>query len=604
MEMRFSRLVDSLPEKLQRFSPFPAAVDRTAYAALPPEVKNQILKMGESYLNYDFPALRATDFMSFKRRGNRADFEARYFARRQALNFLVLAECVEDQGRFLDDIINGIWAICEESAWQLPAHNSYIRDTPAHLLPDTAEPVLDLFACETGALLACVFYLLHTKLEEISSQIGARIIRELNHRIIRPYLNRHFWWMGRGTEPMCNWTTWCTQNVLLTVFLAPFTDDIRRQCIHKAGQSCDFFLKDYGEDGCCEEGAGYYRHAGLTLFGALNILNQVSAGHFQSLYRWSKIQNIAAYILNVHVSGKYYFNFADCAAAPGPCGAREYLFGRAAGLPNLMLFAAQDFQSGAQDLFAGQEPHINLYYLLQTVFHYSEIMRFDTSRPVACDDIFYPSTGLLIARSSRLALAVKAGGNDDSHNHNDTGSFILYKDGQPLFADIGVETYTKKTFSSERYEIWTMQSDYHNLPTIDGRQQQAGKEFQASHVLARPDAAAPAISMELATAYSLPEAISYTRKMVLNKEIGTVDLHDHTNAENVVLNFITYEKPVLTAPGRLQIGQNCEVLTKGAEFFALETLAITDARLKWSWDHDLYRLRLKMTGSDFKMTIC
>ena len=92
--------------------------------------------------------------------------------------------------------------------------------------------------------------------------------------------------------------------------------------------------------------------------------------------------------------------------------------------------------------------------------------------------------------------------------------------------------------------------------------------------------------------------------MVLNKEIGTVALHDHTNAENVVLNFITYEKPVLTAPGRLQIGQNCEVLTEGAEFFALETLAITDARLKWSWDHDLYRLRLKMTGSDFKMTIC
>ena len=92
MEMRFSQLADSLPEKLQCFSPFPTITDRTAYAALPPEVKNQILKIGESYFNYDFPALRATDFMSFKRTGNRADFETRYFARRQALNFLVLAE--------------------------------------------------------------------------------------------------------------------------------------------------------------------------------------------------------------------------------------------------------------------------------------------------------------------------------------------------------------------------------------------------------------------------------------------------------------------------------------------------------------------------------
>ena len=603
METRFSQLAESFTKKLHSFSPFPVAADRAAYASLPPEVKRQILKAGEAYLNYDFPALTATDFMNFQRRGNRVDFEGRYFARRQALNFLVLAECVEHEGRFLDNIINGIWVICEESAWQLPAHNSYIRDTPAHLLPDTARPVLDLFACETGALLACVFYLLRAELDAVSSQIGRRIIRELTQRIIQPYLNRHFWWMGRGNEPMCNWTSWCTQNVLLTVFLAPFDDDVRRQSIEKACRSCDFFLKDYGEDGCCEEGAGYYRHAGLTLFGALNILNQVSAGHFQSLYNWSKLKNIAAYILNVHVSGKYYFNFADCAAVPGPCGAREYLFGRAAGLPNLTLLAAQDFQAGARDLFAGQEPHINLYYLLQTVFHYAEIMQLSAAEPVAYDDIFYPSTGLFIVRGAGLALAVKAGGNGDSHNHNDTGSFILYKNGQPLFADIGVETYTKKTFSPERYDIWTMQSDYHNLPTIDGRKQQAGGEFQASHVLARLDSATPSISMELAGAYALPASGSYIREIILNKENGTVVLFDQTNAENVILNFITAEQPELAAPDRLHIGKNCAVLLEGAELLVVDTLPITDPRLKQSWDHDLYRLRLKMTGPAFKMII-
>ncbi|MFR2781088.1 MAG: heparinase II/III family protein [Clostridium sp.] len=80
--------------------------------------------------------------------------------------------------------------------------------------------------------------------------------------------------------------------------------------------------------------------------------------------------------------------------------------------------------------------------------------------------MFYPSTGLFIARDSRFCLAVKAGDNDDSHNHNDTGSFTIYKDGKPLFADIGVETYQAKTFSPQRYEIWTMQSAYHNLPPL------------------------------------------------------------------------------------------------------------------------------------------
>ena len=38
----------------------------------------------------------------------------------------------------------------------------------------------------------------------------------------------------------------------------------------------------------------------------------------------------------------------------------------------------------------------------------------------------------------------------------------------PVIIDAGVGTYTRQTFSSERYTIWTMQSNYHNLPMING----------------------------------------------------------------------------------------------------------------------------------------
>ena len=96
----------------------------------------------------------------------------------------------------------------------------------------------------------------------------------------------------------------------------------------------------------------------------------------------------------------------------------------------------------------------NIFFVtgIQNLFALPEIL----SIPQGCNtekDIFYPSTGLFIARDSRFCLAVKAGDNDDSHNHNDTGSFTIYKDGKPLFADIGVETYQAKTFSPQRYEI-------------------------------------------------------------------------------------------------------------------------------------------------------
>ena len=127
--------------------------------------------------------------------------------------------------------------------------------------------------------------------------------------------------MGQGEEPMCNWTAWCTQNVLLTAFLGDTDQDTRRQVFRKAARSLDFFLKDYGEDGCCDEGAQYYRHAGLCLCNAMEILNTVSDGAYSTLFETEKIRNVAAYIMNVHVADKYYFNFSDCPPSPG---AREY----------------------------------------------------------------------------------------------------------------------------------------------------------------------------------------------------------------------------------------------------------------------------------------
>ena len=67
-----------------------------------------------------------------------------------------------------------------------------------------------------------------------------------------------------------------------------------------------------------------------------------------------------------------------------------------------------------------------------------------------------------------MYVAVLASNNGRSHSHNDTGNFVIYQDGQPVAIDVGVEAYTAKTFCRERYSIWTMQSAFHNLPTVGG----------------------------------------------------------------------------------------------------------------------------------------
>lgn len=73
-----------------------------------------------------------------------------------------------------------------------------------------------------------------------------------------------------------------------------------------------------------------------------------------------------------------------------------------------------------------------------------------------------------MTNKSGLFFAAKGGYNNESHNHNDAGTFSLYLHTTPVFIDAGVGTYTRQTFSSERYTIWTMQSNYHNLPMING----------------------------------------------------------------------------------------------------------------------------------------
>lgn len=116
----FYELAQTCPLPLGRLAIYPPASCRDAWEALDEDWKCGALELGRSYLNYVYPQLSATDYLDYFFTGNRVRFEEKYFARRHALDALVMSECVADTGEFLNDIINGIFCICEESGWQLP----------------------------------------------------------------------------------------------------------------------------------------------------------------------------------------------------------------------------------------------------------------------------------------------------------------------------------------------------------------------------------------------------------------------------------------------------------------------------------------------------
>lgn len=612
------------------FIPFPKAKDRSAWKPLNSQWVKESLELGQTYKDFAFQSLSASDFMELSINGNRTNYENKLFAKRKALSSLVIAECLEYKGNYITDIINGIFSICEESAWFLPAHNTYIRDAVQLPLPDACDPVLELFSCETGAILATTLYLLEDELNKVSPFITKRIRYELNQRVFVPFLNRHFWWMGKGDERMCNWTIWCTQNVLITAFLSnanytaeleksaddknldislsidePSINNILTKIIYKAAKSTDFYLKDFGEDGCCDEGAQYYRHSALCLYNVLDILNKVLDGQMEALFQSQKIKNMATYIMNVHVSGPYYFNFADCAPIAGRASAREFLFGKAIGNTHMMEYAATDFFEGS---LSAQDEN-NLYYRLQNGFSANEMLEYvqEPSETVSAKEFFYESTGMFISGDTHFSLAVKAGNNGDSHNHNDTGSFTIYANGLPLIIDIGVESYTKKTFSDKRYEIWTMQSAFHNLPTINGIMQKDGIEYAAKNVSYNFSEEVSFITMDISDAYPLKDVLQgYTRKISLYKgsKISICDkIVSNLELNAIQLSLMTYEKPVLTNTDCLSIGTLGKVNFEGCSLLEIEEHPITDSRLAATWKHSIYRTLFTATDSNLCFTI-
>ncbi|MEN6427088.1 MAG: heparinase, partial [Phycisphaerales bacterium] len=192
----------------EQWHPWPKCGNRPAWEGLPEQVRKDLIASGEQYLRYEWPDLPATLFLEFAREGNRSRYEREHFARRYALISLLTAECVEGKGRFLDDSANGVWAICEESFWGVPAHVGAQKAGSG--LPDPAEPVADLFAAETGESLAWTLYLVGEQLDGVSPMICKRIRHEIDRRILTPCFERDdFGWMGFQGGRVNNWNPWC-----------------------------------------------------------------------------------------------------------------------------------------------------------------------------------------------------------------------------------------------------------------------------------------------------------------------------------------------------------------------------------------------------------
>ena len=170
----------------EQWHPWPTAAERAPWEGLPADVRKGLIAEGEKQVKGDWPVLPASVFLEYKRIGNRSHYETLRDARRSRLRHLTLAECVEAKGRFLDEILNGLWATCEETFWGIPAHVGVQKAGTG--LPDVTEPIVALFAAETSAQVAWTLYLLEPALAKLSPLVLPRLYLEMDRRMLTPNL--------------------------------------------------------------------------------------------------------------------------------------------------------------------------------------------------------------------------------------------------------------------------------------------------------------------------------------------------------------------------------------------------------------------------------
>jgi hypothetical protein len=595
-----------------QWKPYPTASDRAAWEALPEPVRQAHIRLGEKALTREWPHLDAINYLQFARNGNRDRYEKPYFIRRDILSSLVIAECVEGQGRFLDAITNAVWSICEESSWVFPAH-MYIQGEPG--LPDTANPVVDLFDGESAALVAWTAYLVGEQLQSVSPLIVPRLQREIDIRILTPNLLRDdFWWMGFGPRKnVNNWNPWINSNWLICTLLSEPDEDRRAAAVFKILRSLDRFLVPYPRDGGCDEGPGYWSRAGASVFDNLNLLLKASNGQIDE-FGDALIREIGRFVYRAHIADNFYLNFADASAVLTPDPLLVFDYGRRIEDPAMTAFGAWlaervgPIQHG---VFTERNIAPSLTRVLQALFSLGDLPQ-QPAQPPLVRDVFLPEIQVMVSRdhggsSQGLYLAAKGGHNDESHNHNDIGNFVIYTDGKPLLVDVGVETYTRKTFSPQRYEIWTMQSAYHSLPTISGVMQAPGASFAARDVQHSASEEAAHFTLDIAAAYP-PEAQLKTWQRSFTHQRGqAVEIEDRfeiaEKPSELTLSLMTPCQVDAGQPGRLVLSRVplAGEMVSGAgqvaydpDVFsvAVEEIAISDARLAGAWGGRMCRLLL------------
>jgi len=472
--------------------------------------------------------------------------------------------------------------------------------------------------------------LMGDKLDEVNPMIKERIYIEIDRRIFKVIeSDPKYRWMGYGRKNVDstlsykersflerrpnNWNPWISSNLLSSVLLLEKNKDRRATFVHQVFDVLDNYLDPYPADGGCDEGPGYWGKAAASTFDCLDMVKMATNNKF-NLFDEPLVKSMGEFIFKAYIGDGYYLNFADAVSKTNHSPMLIYRYGKAVGSSTMMEMGAYLAKKTPGGLNMPEA-----YSLLRKLpeLYYSKELLMATSAEPLIGSAWLPDIQVMVSRDQEaskkgLYIAAKAGHNQESHNHNDVGSFMVFYNGKPILIDVGAGTYTKDYGKS-----WVISSAYHNMiPIINGEVQLTGRKYAASAVSYTSDGQKNIFKQDISKTYNEDLGMRKWQRTITHNKGKSIVIADNfdflTKKETIILPMMLVSKPDVTLPGKMIIKTgDAESVTIGFDQqqfdITIEEINIQDAKISHTWGNTIYRAQFRMknatTKGKFQFTI-
>ncbi|KKI89472.1 hypothetical protein WQ54_25900 [Bacillus sp. SA1-12] len=481
---------------------FESIKKRTSYQSLLEEIRYE----AERLLNEPSQELTFSNFTIFRDTGSRLEYEKVYFAKRRRLNtFAIMALLQPEHSMYREELQNTIWSICNEYTWCLPAHlknsSEMAEERNESFLKALQQPnySIDLFAAETAFTLSEILKLTMNLLDPL---LKKRIEEEVYRRVFLPFYHQPKFGWETSTH---NWASVCAGSIGSAALHLIEDKEMLSAILERVLSSMDYYLKGFNDDGACMEGYGYWQYGfGYYVYFA-DLLKKKTAGEID-LFHSEKVHQIALFQQKCFLYKNQVVNFSDSVQ-------HSTIF---LGLSHYLKKIFPDVEAPEAELRASYtEDHCSRWAPA-----WRNLLWFDEHEdgvPWQNNTYYLKESGWFISRSAHAVFACKGGHNDEPHNHNDIGHFILQAYGETFIRDLGSGLYSAAYFSDERYTILCNGSQGHSVPIINNQFQAEG----ASHFATEKDVSITddkdIFEIEMANAYAVKSLQKLQRKFSWKK---------------------------------------------------------------------------------------